>query len=74
MAEVTLGFDELEDGDLPLICMQCGSRKHVDFVERKFVRRPLFAPPGLIGMALTKHAHVAIPLCEEHGGPRLFAH
>jgi hypothetical protein len=74
MAEVTLGFDELEDEDLPLICMQCGSRKHVDFVERKFVRRPLFAPPGLIGLALTKHAHLAIPLCEEHGGPRLFAH
>jgi len=74
MAEVTLGFDELEDEDLPLICMQCGSRKHVDFVERKFVRRPLFAPPGLIGMTLTKYAHVAIPLCEEHGGRRLFAH
>ncbi len=74
MAEVTLGFDELDEGDLPRLCMQCGSRKHVDFVERKFVRRPLFAPPGLIGMALTKHAHAAIPLCEEHGGRRLFAH
>jgi HEAT repeats len=73
MAEVTLGFDELEDGDLPLVCMECGARRRVDFVDRTFVRRPLFAP-GLIGMALTKRVNIAIPLCEIHGGPRLFAH
>jgi HEAT repeats len=72
MAEVTLGFDELEDGDLPLVCMECGARRRVDFVDRTFVRRPLFAP-GLIGMALTKRVHVAIPLCQTHGGPRFFA-
>ncbi len=74
MAEVTLGFDELEEGDLPLVCMQCGSRRNIDFVERKFLRRPLFTPPGLIGMAMTKRARAAIPLCEVHGGPRLMSY
>ena len=73
MAEVTLRFDELEDGDLPLVCMECGSRRHVDLVERTFVRRPLFAP-GLIGMALTKRVRAAVPLCEAHGGPKLFGY
>jgi len=73
MAEVTLGFDELEDNDLPPVCMACGARRGVDFVGRTFVWSPLFAPP-LLKMVMTKRVNVEIPLCPEHGGPRLFAY
>src|SRR5579862_6678539 len=73
MADVTLGFDELETNDLPPVCVQCGARRDVEFTPRTFMRRPLFAP-GLIMLLATKRVRVEIPLCPEHGGPRLFAH
>ncbi len=72
MATVTLGFDELEYHDLPPVCMVCGSRRDVAFVQRRFMWRPVFAP-GLFMMLATRRVTVEIPLCPQHGGPRLFA-
>ena len=74
MPDVTIDFDELESGDLPPVCMACEARRGVDFVERRFVHEPLFAPPGLSRMLMTKRVSAVIPLCREHGGPRLVAH
>jgi hypothetical protein len=73
MAEVTLRFDELEYNDVPSVCMACGARREVDFAQRRFLWRPLFAY-GLVGMVMTRRVTVEIPLCPEHGGPRFFAH
>ncbi len=73
MADVTLGFDELETNDLPPVCVACGARRGVDFVERKFVWSPPFAPP-LLRMILTKRVRAEIPLCRAHGGPRLLGY
>ena len=45
----------------------------MDLVERRFVWTPLFAPP-LLRMIMTKRVAGAIPLCPEHGGPRLMGY
>ena len=73
MPEATLRFDELESSDLPLVCMQCGRKRDVDFIPRTFVWRPLFAPP-LLAMVMTKRIAADIPLCPTHGGYRLFSY
>ena len=74
MAEVTIRFDELESGDLPCVCMICGARRDVDLVQRKFAYSPVFAPPGVIKMLMTKRLVADIPLCPTHGGPRLLGY
>ena len=73
MPEVTLRFDELESGNLPPVCMQCGSKHEVDLVSRTFVWRPIFVPP-LLAMVMTKRIAADIPLCQAHGGYRMFGY
>ncbi|HVS36073.1 MAG TPA: HEAT repeat domain-containing protein, partial [Gemmataceae bacterium] len=56
----------------PRVCMVCGARRDVTFVQRRFLWRPVFAP-GLFMLLTTRRVTADIPLCPEHGGPRLFA-
>jgi len=67
MADVTLGFDELETNDLPPVCVACGARRDVNFVGRTFVWSPLFAPP-VLKMVMTKRLAAEIPLCPRTAG------
>ena len=74
MADVTLGFDELEANDLPPVCVACGARRDVEFTSRG-VHAAAAVRPGAHHAAGRRSAlTVEIPLCPEHGGPRLFAH
>jgi hypothetical protein len=67
MAEVTLDRDEAEKGDLPKVCMRCGSR-HADYVRRKFRWYPrILAAAALWRMLATRRLTAYIPLCDEHG-------
>jgi len=70
MAEVTLYREEVEDEDLPLVCMRCGSRD-ADFVRRPFFHEPMYLPP-LLRMILRKRMTSYIPLCPAHGGWKLW--
>jgi hypothetical protein len=68
MAEVTLDRDEAEQGDLPKVCMRCGSR-HAGYVRRKFRWYPrILAGAPLWRMISTRRCIAYIPLCDEHVG------
>src|SRR5262249_8266836 len=68
MASVRLGRYELEEYDLPQLCMRCGARATL-FKRKKFQWYPpwAFLALGVIGAAIfTKTAVVSVPLCEKH--------
>jgi HEAT repeat protein len=74
VATVTLLGEELAHADLPRVCIQCGSRRRVDFVERTFVWRPWFSPWMLLRLIPYRRLTAYVPLCEAHGGFRWLAH
>jgi hypothetical protein len=74
MATVRLGRYELEDYDLPKVCMRCGARAVV-YRQRRFrwfpgwliITFPLgILPYFIITEVLTKRMEVWVPCCEEH--------
>jgi len=68
MASVRLGRYELEEYDLPRVCMRCGARADT-FKRKKFQWSPpwAFLALGAFGAALfSKSVTMSVPLCEKH--------
>src|SRR5438309_4103797 len=74
MASVRLGRYEVEDYDLPPVCMRCGARA-VTYKQRRFrwfprwliVTFPLgILPYFIITEVMTKRMAVWVPCCKEH--------
>jgi hypothetical protein len=66
MADVTLTREEAETGDLPEVCMRCGS-PHVNVIQRNFRWYPPFTG-ALLRLFLTRYMTVFAPLCGQHSG------
>jgi hypothetical protein len=72
MAQILLGFDEIEDG-LPPVCVRCGDRATV-FKDHVFTWTPqwigltaFFLPLTIaLAIALRKRVKVPVPFCERH--------
>jgi hypothetical protein len=68
MASVRLGRYEVEDFDLPKVCMRCGARA-TTYKRNRFKWHPpwAFLVLGAIGvMIFTKTLTVPVPLCSKH--------
>jgi hypothetical protein len=66
MADVTLTREEAETGDLPDVCMRCGS-PDVNVIQRNFRWYPPFTG-ALLRLFLTRYMTVFAPLCGQHSG------
>jgi hypothetical protein len=74
MAKVCIDFADLDDGELPYVCMKCSAPPTV-YKTRIFAWMPpwaiviivLFPLPGIItALIVTKRRRVTAPLCELH--------
>lgn len=68
MATVRLGRYELEEYDLPKVCMRCGARAS-HYKSRKFQWHPpwaFFVLGALGAMIFAKTVTMPVPLCEKH--------
>jgi hypothetical protein len=68
MASVRLWFDELEDYDLPKVCMRCGARAN-RYLTNRFRWRPWWSWLILLfigAMIFTRRQGVRVPLCDKH--------
>jgi hypothetical protein len=71
MATVTLDYDEAARSELPRVCMYCG-RRATHAVRRKFKWYPPFVFSPIIRMLMTKTMYVGMPVCDSHGGFKLW--